>query len=174
MTRHDRSGGLRALAVVLMSLLLVVSGMATGAQAQTEGYTGPPVPAASGEGRRVVYSNSAQRVWLVTEEGVVERTYLVSGRRNYPRAGTYSVFSKSERTTARRGSLTMGYMVRFARGRSLAIGFHDIPRTRAGRPIQSESQLGTFRSAGCVRQSTADAQYLYGWAPIGTTVVVVR
>jgi hypothetical protein len=63
-------------------------------------------------------------------------------------------------------------MVRFARGRSLAIGFHAIPRYPSGRPLQSAAQLGTFRSAGCVRQADADAAHLYAWAGVGTTVVV--
>jgi lipoprotein-anchoring transpeptidase ErfK/SrfK len=39
--------------------------------------------------------------------------------------------------------------------------------------VQSVSQLGQALSGGCVRQATADAQYVWGWAPIGTTVVVL-
>ena len=38
-----------------------------------------PVPAKSGKGKRVVFSESQQRVWLVREDGTVQRTYLVSG-----------------------------------------------------------------------------------------------
>ena len=62
-------------------------------------------------------------------------------------------------------------MPRFARGRTLAIGFHSIPR-KNGVPIQSEAQLGTFRSAGCVRQADRDALALWNFAPLGTKVVV--
>jgi lipoprotein-anchoring transpeptidase ErfK/SrfK len=68
----------------------------------------------------------------------------------------------------------MRWMVRFTRGSRLPIGFHDIPRSRSGRPLQTEAQLGTYRSHGCVRQATVDARALYDWAPLGTTVVVVR
>jgi lipoprotein-anchoring transpeptidase ErfK/SrfK len=64
-------------------------------------------------------------------------------------------------------------MVRFARGETLAIGFHSIPVDRNGRPLQSESELGQYRSAGCIRQRKADAARLYDWAPVGTTVVVL-
>lgn len=67
----------------------------------------------------------------------------------------------------------MEFMTRFARGRRLAIGFHSIPVGRRG-PIQSEAELGKFRSAGCVRQRYADAARMWEWAPIGTTVVVTR
>ncbi|HEX2039346.1 MAG TPA: L,D-transpeptidase [Acidimicrobiales bacterium] len=130
---------------------------------------GPPVPAESGSGRRVVYSISQQRVWLV-DGGRVDRNYAVSGRRTYPRPGTYRVFSTSRHT--RNGSLRMEYMVRFARGPRWSVGFHSIPVTASGRPIQSEAELGSFRSSGCVRQSLADAAYLWGWAPVGTAVVV--
>ncbi len=65
----------------------------------------------------------------------------------------------------------MEYMVRFARGRSLAIGFHSIPTSRKG-PIQREDELGHFRSAGCVRQKFSDAEKLWNFAPVGTKVVV--
>lgn len=134
----------------------------------------PDLPEGSGEGRRVVYANSQQRVWIVEEEGAVVRSWLVSGRRGVPRPGTYQVFSTSRHTSARGGRVRMEFMVRFARGRSLAIGFHSIPVTRSGRPIQGEDELGRFRSAGCVRQRYEDAAFLWDWAPVGTTVVVTR
>lgn len=134
----------------------------------------PPLPPDSGWGRRIVYSNSQQRVWLVEwNEGVVG-SWLVSGRRGMPRAGTYRVFSKSRYSSARGGRVRMEYMTRFARGRRLAIGFHSIPVTRRGAPIQTEAQLGTYRSAGCVRQKLSDAKALWDFAAIGTPVVVTR
>lgn len=132
----------------------------------------PPLPSGSGEGRRIVYSNSGQRVWLVEEDGSVGASWLVSGRKGLPRAGTYKVASKSRYSSARGGALRLQYMVRFAKPRRLWIGFHSIPVTRRGQPIQSESQLGTYRSAGCVRQRLADSETMYHWAPLGTKVVV--
>jgi hypothetical protein len=132
-----------------------------------------PVPANSGAGRRIVYSNPQQRVWFVADDGTVEYTYRVSGRRGVPGAGTYSVFSKSRVASAGHDGITMRNMVRFARGSNLAIGFHAIPRYANGRPLQSEHELGGYRSAGCVRQADADSERLWDWAPVGTTVVVV-
>jgi hypothetical protein len=135
----------------------------------------PPLPAGSGSGRRIVYSNPQQRVWLVEADGRVSRSYLVSGRYRTPAAGTYSVYSKSRKAFAGHDGITMDNMVRFARsGSGLAIGFHGIPRYSDGRPMQTEDDLGGFRSAGCVRQSDTDAALLYDWAPIGTTVVVLH
>ncbi len=131
----------------------------------------PELPADSGEGKRVVYSNSLQRVWLIAEDGFVLDSYLVSGRKGDPRPGTYQVYSKSKLAYSHHG-ITMRYMVRFAWGKVLSIGFHEIPKYAGGRPMQTEDQLGTFQSAGCVRQQTEDARRLYHWADIGTTVVV--
>lgn len=130
-----------------------------------------PLPGGSGEGRRVVYSISQQRVWWVEADGRVVHTYLVSGRNNTPARGTYAVYSKSRYASS--GSARMEYMVRFAWGRSMAIGFHSIPTVR-GRPLQSEAELGSFRSHGCVRQRISDAMLLWHWAPVGTRVDVVK
>ena len=133
----------------------------------------PPVPANSGTGRRIVYHNGQQRVWLVEADGWIVSSYLVSGKYRTPNAGTYRVFSKSRVTSAGHDGITMEHMVRFAHGSTLAIGFHGIPKDARGRPLQSDDDLGGYRSAGCVRQSSGDAAFLYEWAPVGTTVVVL-
>jgi len=130
-----------------------------------------PLPGGSGQGRRVVYSVGQQRVWWVESDETVVNTYLVSGRRGTPRYGTYAVYSRSRYASS--GSARMEFMIRFARGRSLAIGFHSIPTVR-GRPLQSEAQLGTPLSHGCVRQRVSDAAALWNWAPVGTRVDVVK
>ena len=161
----------RIVGSVLLVLLVAAGLVAPSAAAAQEAPPEPGVPEASGEGRRIVYSNGSQRVWLVEEDGTVAKTHLVSGRRNFPRVGTYAVFSKSP--TTRSGAVHMKYMVRWYQSKRLAVGFHSIPTTRRGRPIQSEAQLGTFRSAGCVRQRLADALFLWEWSPVGTPVVVV-
>ncbi len=130
----------------------------------------PPLPPNSGAGRRIVYSISGQRVWLVESGELVVKSHLVSGRRNLPVPGHYRVFSKSRYSSS--GSLVLEYMTRFAHGPTLAIGFHAIPYYPGGRTIQSESELGQFRSAGCVRQRLSDAARLWDFAPVGTPVVV--
>lgn len=134
---------------------------------------GPPAPPGTGSGRRIVYSNPLQRVWLVDGNNRVVRTYLVSGRKGSPAAGSYAVFSRSAVASAGHDGITMRKMVRFARGERLAIGFHDIPQDANGRPLQREDDLGGYRSAGCVRQSSADAAVLWEFAQVGTPVVVV-
>ena len=136
------------------------------------------LPANSGSGRRVVYSKSKMRMWAVEADGTVSKTHLVSGRRtwNQPTPGTYRVFSRSSYTcNINSPHVCWRYMVRFTKGPGGDnIGFHEIPtNTRTGNKLQSVSQLGQALSAGCVRQATPDAQYMWGWAPIGTQVVVL-
>jgi lipoprotein-anchoring transpeptidase ErfK/SrfK len=134
------------------------------------------LPDNSGEGRRIVYSKTKQRVWLVEADGSVVKTHRVSGRLtwNQPSPGTYSVFSRSSFTcNIKNPAICWRYMVRFTKGpEGDNIGFHEIPR-RDGVPVQSESQLGTALSGGCVRQATADAVFVWNWAPVGTKVVVL-
>ena len=117
-----------------------------------------------------MYSKAEQRVWLVEEDGTVSGSWLVSGRPSLPAPGDYKVYSRS--MWSRSGSSRLQYMVRFAHGRRLRIGFHAIPINRRGRPIQSESELGQERSHGCLRQRASDAARLWDWAPIGTAVRV--
>ena len=132
------------------------------------------VPADSGSGRRVVYSKTVMRVWLIEEDGGVYHTHRVSGLDTQPKPGTYAVWSRSPSTCSNASpDICMRWMVRFAHSfRGDNIGFHEIP-SRRGVPLQDLSQLGLALSGGCVRQSTDDALVMWDWAQIGTVVVVV-
>ncbi|MGI9529019.1 MAG: L,D-transpeptidase [Acidimicrobiia bacterium] len=133
----------------------------------------PPYPDV-GKGRRIIYSNSQQRVWMIDGNEQLVDTYPVSGRIGIPHNGTYRVYSKSRNAWAPYGGITMKNMVRFVRpntwGNQWAYGFHSIPRYPNGQPMQTEDELGTFRSGGCVRQADHKAAAMYDWAAIGTTV----
>jgi hypothetical protein len=133
----------------------------------------PPVPADSGDGKRIVFDQSDQRVWLVDDDDQVERTYLVSGSlydNLFP--GTYAVYSKSVQAWGVDDSGTMKYFVRFTHGTNgAAIGFHDIP-VDDGDLVQTAAQLGTPQSHGCIRQLRTDAIALWDFAPVGTEVDV--
>ncbi len=126
-----------------------------------------------GSGRQIIYGNSQQRVWLVEEDGSLAHTWPVSGRQGVPAPGNYMVYSKSLWTSAGHDGIYMTYMTRFAWGKRLSIGFHAIPRYADGTPMQTYEELGTFQSAGCVRLADENAITMYGWAPVGTPVVVL-
>jgi L,D-transpeptidase-like protein len=143
------------------------------AQEAADARASDKLPSGSGSGRRIVFSESAQRVWLVGGADTVQRTYLVSGSKfDNLEPGTYSVESRTRNATAFDGSGTMEFFVRFATGFTAPIGFHTVPVDNSGQPEQTKSQLGTPQSAGCVRQWRDDAIVLWNFAPIGTTVVV--
>jgi lipoprotein-anchoring transpeptidase ErfK/SrfK len=132
------------------------------------------IPASSGTGRRIVFSESLQRVWLVDAHDSAERTYEVSGSvTDNLQPGTYAVYSKSRWAVGVDDTGVMQYFVRFTQGPTGAsIGFHTIP-TKNGEPLQTKAQLGTPQSHGCIRQATDDAIALWDFAPVDTKVVVV-
>ena len=150
----------------------VTIGYADGRVLWSAGTTTPEVGLAGS--KHVVYDRGGQRMWLIEADGTLFDTYPVSGRATSPSVGSYSVFSKSQYSSSPKTPVTMRHMVRFVKGTTgLDIGFHSIPRTYAGIPIQTVDDLGQPRSAGCVRQDDTKAQQLFDWAPIGTPVVVI-
>jgi len=131
------------------------------------------LPGSSGTGKRVVFSKSAQRVWLVSAKGDPLTTYLVSGSvTDNLRPGEYHVYSRSRWAVGVDDSGVMQYFVRFAHGPKAAIGFHSIP-SKLGHPLQKVSQLGTPQSHGCIRQKLSDAERMWNFAQDGTAVVVL-
>lgn len=132
-----------------------------------------PAPENSGVGRRIVYCNSCQTVWLIDETNYVEFKYLVSGRRGIPNPGEYHVFRKLEMGRSKaHPDLRLPWFVGFTWGRTTDIGFHGIPLNPDNSQIEDDSQLGQPLSSGCVRESQFWAKVLYDWTPEGTLVVV--
>jgi hypothetical protein len=142
-------------------------------ESQVDPQLDAALPEGSGTGKRVVFSEGRQRVWLVNEDEQIERTYLVSGSvYDNLEPGAFNVYSRSEDAWGVDDSGSMKYFVRFTQGDSgAAIGFHDIP-IKDGVPAQTEAQLGTPLSHGCVRQRRSDAIALWKFAPLGTSVIV--
>ena len=174
----------RVIAGAVLALLIMGSSSVASASAGSIGETTTttttvlaevvPVPVRSGTGRRIVYANRQQRVWVINEQNEVIRTFLVSGMLGQPGKGTFRVFSKSPTSYSPEfAGVTFRFMTRFAIGRNGGnIGFHEIP-IRNKRPMQTVDELGAFKGSGCLRSSTQDAIFIYQWAKIGTKVVVV-
>ena len=134
----------------------------------------PLLPANSGSGRRVVYKNSLQWVWIVDVNDIVVRVFPVSGLRGVPNSGKYKVTSQSLRSfSLDYEGVWFNHMTRFALGpHGGNIGFHAIP-TKNGRSLQTEAQLGSFQGSGCIRVRPDDARFIFQYAKLGTTVVVL-
>lgn len=142
-----------------------------------------PVPEKSGTGRRIVYANMDNWVWIIEEDGTVALSVPVSGRQFVPTPKTYKVFSKSEFSQSIFfPEIKMKWSTRFAispNGKN-TIAFHEIPTcawtgghcNKKGL-MQTEEQLGTFQSGGCIRMASRDAEFLYNWVEMGTKVVVL-
>jgi lipoprotein-anchoring transpeptidase ErfK/SrfK len=123
------------------------------------------LPANSGSGVRIVYSPSTRRVWLVEDRNVVERTMtVVPGTITAP-TGSYTVSAKSPGATGGDGVQVL-YVVRFDAGTSTTYGF-DAEAGITGLPPAPTGQTGG------VRMAQLDAQALYNFSSVGTTVVVV-
>ncbi|MEP1122276.1 MAG: L,D-transpeptidase family protein [Ilumatobacter sp.] len=138
------------------------------------GDDAPPLPENSGSGYRVVYDRAGQRVWAVDENERIIRSWLVSGS-TYANEipGTHQVYSRSEMSTAWNGKAYLPNMIRWLKTERGAIGFHGIPtKVSTGEVYQTSDELGTRLSGGCQRQHNLDASFLWGFAPVGTTVVV--
>lgn len=171
----------------LCAAVLLVALIPTGVGAATELPPAPtqkssvvstqdwPLPRYSGSGRRIVYSQKLMHVWLVNSLNQVVRHYAVTGRADWPRSGRYYVFGKSRYAVSWDGRFYMYWMTRFVRSTYANIGFHSIPMTWAGNPIQTIADLGKpLGIGGCVRLRYYAAKYLYDWARIGTPVYVIR
>lgn len=131
------------------------------------------VPRNTGTGRRIIYSNSRQWVWVIDKDETVVRSMAVSGRRGVPATGSYRVTTKSPWSFSLDfEGVTFRWMTRFATGPAGGnIGFHEIPR-KDGQALQSYAQLGSFAGSGCVRMATEDVKFIYQWAKPGTPVIV--
>ena len=133
------------------------------------------LPANSGSGRRAVYSKSLQRVWAVDADDNIVRSYLVSGSQfANEQPGVFEVYSKSEVATGWNFEADLPLMVRYQKTDRGNIGFHQIPIKKAdGSTYQTIDQLGERLSGGCQRQHPLDAQFMWYFANVGTTVVVI-
>jgi hypothetical protein len=138
------------------------------------GEAAPPLPENSGSGYRVVYDRASQRTWAVDDEDRIVRSWLVSGStygNEVP--GNHEVYSRSELSTAWNGKAYLPNMIRWLKTERGAIGFHGIPtKVSTGEVYQTSDELGTRLSGGCQRQHNLDAAFLWGFAPVGTPVIV--
>lgn len=141
------------------------------------------VPEKSGKGRRIVYANMDNWVWIIEEDGTIALSVPVSGMKLVPKPKIYKVFSKSEFSQSIFfPEIKMKWSTRFAispNGKN-TIAFHEIPTCawtggqcdKKGL-MQTEEQLGTFQSGGCIRMAPRDAEFLFNWVEMGTKVVVL-
>ncbi|MFG2828711.1 hypothetical protein ACGFWI_14840 [Streptomyces sp. NPDC048434] len=123
------------------------------------------VPAASGKGRRIVYSLDAKRVWLVGGNDKAQRTFTIAPSTVSPPLGQYAVGSRSVSVTGSDG-IAIEHVVRFADVDSVTVGFSAAVDGSMPRPDSS-------KKTGGIRESRADGKAMWDFALHGTKVVVV-
>lgn len=138
-----------------------------------------PVPASSGSGRRIVISQKQNWVWLVGPRGSVLAQGGMVDNPGVLSRGSYAVGSYCGRATriklnqSTSGNVWLDNFVRFA---PCGIGFHRIPRSKAGgHQIHADWILGTDMSTshGCIRLSRTMSLKVWRFTTRATPVHVV-
>ncbi|MEO3755126.1 L,D-transpeptidase [Streptomyces sp. B6B3] len=130
-----------------------------------------PLPAESGQGRRIVYSVEQQRVWLVeiSEDGtgeVVSQTHEVYPSSVDPPAGEYQISSRTPELTGSDGVPVEHILIFHVAADGIVFGFSSALDGSTPDPD------GTQRTGG-VRQDREDGDAMWLFAEVGTPVVVV-
>ncbi|MFJ8013095.1 hypothetical protein [Streptomyces sp. NPDC096339] len=124
-----------------------------------------PVPEGSGSGTRVVYSVGQKRVWLVGPDGQPPKSFVVMPSTVHPKAGTYTVGSRSGTVTGSDG-VPIEHVVRFATTEGTAVGF-------SARVDGAIPQPDPNKKTGGIRMARADGDAMWAFATIGSKVVVM-
>ncbi|MFG2139388.1 hypothetical protein [Streptomyces sp. NPDC048650] len=126
------------------------------------------VPAASGTGKRVVYSLGAKQVWLVGADGRAQRTYHVTPSTVSPATGAYQV-PPNGRSVSVTGSdgIAIEHVVRFTSAQGVVIGFSAAVDGAAPKPGPATKKTGG------IRETRDDGKAMWDFAMVGTKVVVV-
>lgn len=136
-----------------------------------ESATSAP-PAESGEGRRVVYSLSERRVWLVdvSDDGtgeVISDTFRVYPSAVDPPTGEYEVTSRTAATTGSDGVPVEHVVVFHVAADGTVFGF-------SAATDGSLPDADSGPQTGAIRQSRADGTTMWRFADAGLAVVVVN
>ncbi len=127
------------------------------------------LPANSGSGLRIVYAETAKRVWLVSASNTVMRTFIVVPGTVAAPPGTFSVTNRLS-TSAGTDGTPVQYVVLFNNakvgGHSTAFGFDAVANVTGLPPAPSGR-------TGGIRETQADAQALWKFSDFGTPVVVL-
>ncbi|MER7347113.1 hypothetical protein ABT390_17120 [Streptomyces aurantiacus] len=124
------------------------------------------LPAASGQGKRVVYSLGGDRVWLVGDSGKVKRTYEVTPSTVDPATGSYAVSSRTGQVIGSDG-VQIEHVVRFTNVDGIAVGFSAALNGSTQKPDPA-------KKTGGIRSSRADGNAMWDFALMDTKVVVVK
>ncbi len=120
-------------------------------------------------GKAIEISIEKQELVAWEEGRVVFRFPISTGRDGYKTpTGTFRVHTKYEKRWSRKWKVWMPYAMFWHPKHGYAL--HELPYKSNPDKRIGASKLGRRDSHGCVRINVGDAQELYEWAPVGTTV----
>jgi hypothetical protein len=126
----------------------------------------PALPADSGTGRRIVYSLSGKRVWLVDATGKPTRTFTVWPGTVNPQPGRYSI---TLRTQSLRGSdgVQVEHIMYFTKVQGVNIAFSNALDGSSPPPADG-------KKLGGIRLHKEDGAALWSFGDTNTQVTVVK
>lgn len=141
----------------------------------------PSPCAANTTGQELLVSINQRHLWACSSTVVVYGSAVVTGMENYPAdltpTGTYYIYAK-QTDVYLTGSDSTGswndhvyYWMPFLSNKYGVYGFHDAT-WRPDNAFGNISPYSSDASHGCVELPLATAKWLYGWAPVGTAVII--
>ncbi|MFJ3304660.1 hypothetical protein ACIPSA_16335 [Streptomyces sp. NPDC086549] len=128
----------------------------------------PAIPAASGTGRRVVYSVGQKRVWLVDASDKAGRSFTVWPGTVSPDPGSY-VISKTLASTTGSDGVQIEHILYFAAKSGLSIAFSNAVDGASPPPAEAGKQTAGIR----MPKADGTALWTFGTEP-NTKVTVVK
>jgi hypothetical protein len=125
----------------------------------------PALPGASGEGRRIVYSIGAKRVWLVDATGKASRTFTVWPGTVAPQPGHYSVTLRIQSLKGSDG-VEIEHVMYFTKASGVNIAFSNALDGSSPPPADG-------KKLGGIRVHKDDGAALWAFGDQGTSVAVV-
>lgn len=117
----------------------------------------------------IVVDTKNQRVQAFANDVQLTDFVASTGKPGYDTPkGIFSIQSKHPRAWSRSYGLWMPYWMAFI---GSSYGLHELPEWPGGYK-EGQDHLGVPVSHGCVRLGVGDAEWLYTWASVGTTVEV--
>ncbi|MEU6575511.1 hypothetical protein [Streptomyces sp. NPDC046805] len=126
----------------------------------------PAIPAASGVGRRVVYSLSQKRVWLIDAAGKASGTFRVWPGTVSPDPGAYAISIRKGAITGSDG-VQIEHVLYFAVKSGLNVAFSNAVDGASPPPAAAGTQTSG------IRMPKAAGTALWGFGATGTKVAVV-
>jgi LysM repeat protein len=130
----------------------------------------PPPPSYAVE-KLILVSISQQHLWAYEGDRLIYSFVASTGMGNSTRVGTFEVLNKIPSAYGATWNIWMPSWMGIYWSGHLQNGIHALPIMSNG-AILWEGYLGTPISYGCIVLGTYEAQLLYDWAEIGTTVKI--